>query len=125
MDNNEAFEKWAKTAKINDLSLDYSLPLTTYKLTGNYSNSRTQAALAAWQAAQQQSAGEIAKYQDMFKCLAIDTNIEKSALKADNERLREALAKVTRACYGMYPPKYLEDALSATTSSLIEHDNEE
>jgi len=82
----------------------------------------------SWQAAQQQSAGEIAELETYEKDLENELSLEKInvlQLKADNERLREAL-EIIRMLPDLECVLYkCDQALSATTSqSLQAHDNE-
>lgn len=117
MDNNEAFEKWYKQ---HDTLSEYS-------------------ARVAWQAAKQQSAGEIAIAVEQLNRLIGKYD----ELKADNERLHQTLFLTIKTGkkfavhkelsehqkdavlgFTIAMEEVINEALSATTSSLVEHDNQ-
>jgi len=119
MDNNEAFEKWFWNDNLDD-----------------YNKPKYEMGLRAWQAAQQQSAGEIAELKAIIE---LDKDIEAheiTELKADNERLREAL-KDADELIGIEPFEHvaqeaadahyaIREALSATTSQPLQaHESEQ
>ena len=111
MDNNEAFYKWAEEH-------EYAIDDYVY-------------ALEIWQAAQQQSAGEIAELEselnDMTQvAMKLEPLIyEADALKAHNERLREALEVCKWDCNTGEVIQIAAEALAKTAPQcLIEHDNE-
>jgi hypothetical protein len=138
MDNNEAFSEWFEkqygakpqpSPKKGDIS--HSSVYMTMFADGAYKG---------WQAAQQQSTGEIAELEkikgqlgqnviDLHREVAMLTK-NNANLKADNERLREALEDITTGfgvdCVcnsGHSAPYVAKQALSSTPSqSLQAHD---
>jgi hypothetical protein len=146
--DNEAFEKFDKERfGKKDMPINYEkfeAPLIGVR----YVDAFVQSRFEYYQAAQQQSAGEIAELKQMYRGakILLDFNTQKNpllkeiaALTADNERLREALEKAyeklklhvsgTREYVGGTPTQILfpliEQTLSATrTQSLQAHDEE-
>lgn len=138
MDNNEAFEKWhSKKYKNRD-----------YRITNyGYLHQTIQDDYEIWQAAQQQSAGEIAEYKKALKAALEEKDQARHdeelaykhyhELKADKERLREALSDTNTRFNEMVDVFYKGatakdraviannyELLSATTQSLQAHDEQ-
>lgn len=137
MDNNEASRKKFEESYISILEPSnerVKTEIISKFSDGEYKNIMTNVSWKLWQAAQQQSAGEIANLM---------LNIEAQEklgyeLQADNERLREALKKtqdnLSHLIYhGMEQwakdeannaYELIEQALSATTSQSLQAHNE-
>jgi len=152
MDNNEASRKEFEAWFVKELTTRHNCDLEIAKIylkkddMGVYVHPNTFLRYEGWQAAQQQSAGEIAEYKKALKAALEEKDQARHdeelaykhyhELKADNERLREALERLkigTCSCFTKTDQikfhrdnctyKIASEALSATsTQSLQAHD---